>query len=121
MRQLGSALGIGLLTTVFYTAFAGRLGDALAASPGARSGLSDSIVDSGGATLPAPGGRPETAAIAASGRTAMSGSISGTAYLCAGLLTLGLLATVLIRSGSPHLSTPASAVVDPGRSGSLSR
>ena len=108
VRQLGSALGIGLLTTVFYTSFAGRIGDALAALPGTGPGLGDSIVNSGGAALPALGERPETAAIAAAGRTAMSTSISVTGYLCAGLLVLGLLATALIRGGRP----PAAARPD---------
>ncbi len=114
VRQLGSALGIGLLTTVFYTSFAGRLGDALAALPGSTAGLGDSIVNSGGAALPALGARPETAAIAAAGRTAMSTSISVTGYLCAGLLVLGLLATALIRGGRPGAAARDENTAQPG-------
>lgn len=99
-RQLGSALGIAVLTTTFFSVLSARLNDALAASglpAGQTQGLTRAVVSSAGAAIDALAARPETVAVADAARAAMAHGISLGGYLAAAFLVAGLLATVLIR------------------------
>lgn len=111
-RQLGSALGIAVLTTTFFSVVAGRLNDELAASglPAEQAdGLTRAVVGSAGAAIDGLAARPETAAVADAAREAMAHGVSLGSYLAAGFLVAGLLATLLVR-----LPVPADAVPTAG-------
>ncbi|GEE00120.1 MFS transporter [Gordonia spumicola] len=98
-RQLGSALGIAILTTVFFTTLGSRVSDQLA-SDGmdvADAGRNaDTITASAGAAIEGFAARPGTAAIADAGRTAMTDGIMISGYIAAGFVLLGLVASLLI-------------------------
>jgi EmrB/QacA subfamily drug resistance transporter len=105
-RQLGSALGIAVLTTTFFSALGSRLGSELVAS-GMASGQADeltrAVVGSAGAAIDGLAGNPATAGVADAARDAMAHGISLGSYLAAGFLLAGLVATALIRQDSPAL------------------
>lgn len=96
-RQLGSALGIALITSTFFTALASDLSDRLAQqdTPEADQ-LSSAVSDSAGAMISELSQNPETASVATAARDAMSHAIQLNGYTCAALLALGMLATFLI-------------------------
>lgn len=101
-RQLGSALGIAVLTTVFFTSLGSDLEERLAASglPAQRSEqLARAVTDSAGAAIAPLAARPETAGAAGAARTAMTGGIVLGGYIAAGFVVLGLVATALIPAG----------------------
>ena len=109
-RQLGSALGIAVLTTTFFSVLGGRLSADLAASgvPADRAGeLTRAVVGSAGAAIDALAAQPQTAAVAAAARDAMAHGIAVGGYLAAGFLLAGLVATLLISS------TPEREPVEP--------
>ncbi|MFE4517577.1 MFS transporter [Kitasatospora sp. NPDC056783] len=98
-RQLGSALGIAVLTSTFFTALASDLSDRLVkqGTPEADADrLSSAVSDSAGAMIPGLGADPRTAFAADAARDAMSHAIRINGYTCAALLALGMLATFLI-------------------------
>ncbi|MFE3152551.1 MFS transporter [Streptomyces sp. NPDC059218] len=98
-RQLGSALGIAVLTSTFFTALASDLSDRLVkqGTPEADADqLSSAVSDSAGAMISGLGDNPQTASAADAARDAMSHAIQINGYTCAALLTLGMLATFLI-------------------------
>ncbi|GAB4583717.1 MFS transporter [Nocardia sp. IFM 10818] len=102
-RELGGALGIALLTTVFFSLLGsgvrGRLTDA--GHPAAAE-LSHTVTESAGAVIPALAADSATAIVAESARSAMSTGIEISSYLCAGLLLIALAATALLpRSPAP--------------------
>jgi hypothetical protein len=114
-RQLGSALGIAVLTTTFFSALGTRLSAALVTSglPADQAAdLTRAVVGSAGAAIDGLAARPQTVAAADAAREAMAHGISLGAYLAAGFLVAGLLATLLI-SAAPttvveeHESVPA--------------
>ncbi|BDT89702.1 MFS transporter [Nocardia cyriacigeorgica] len=99
-RELGSALGIALLTTLFFSALGSGVRDRLT-----TAGLPDqqveqfgaAITDSAGSAVPALAADPATEPIAAAGREAMSSAVELSSYLCAALLAAALLATLFMR------------------------
>ncbi|TCN53376.1 EmrB/QacA subfamily drug resistance transporter [Rhodococcus sp. SMB37] len=98
-RQLGSALGIAALTTVFFSTLSSnlraRLSDAgLPADQVARFG--DAVTDSAGAAIDPLAANPATAFIADAAREAMTHGLAVGACLAAGFLVLGVIATVVI-------------------------
>lgn len=105
-RQLGSALGIAILTSTFFTALASDLSDRLAqqGTPGADQ-LSSAVSDSAGAMISELSQSPQTASVAVAARDAMSHAIQINGYTCAALLALGMLATFLIPAPRPTPDT----------------
>lgn len=109
-RQLGSALGIAVLTTVFFSVLGTRLEQLLAATgmPTARSDRFTGIVtDSAGAAITSLAADPRTAAVADAARAAMTEAIAFAGYLAAGLLVLGLIATAAIPTTDTASADPA--------------
>ncbi|MFC9999273.1 MFS transporter [Nocardia sp. NPDC127526] len=96
-RELGSALGIALLTTVFFSLLGTGVRDRLAdTGHPAADELSRTVADSAGAVIPALAADPGTTAVAESARAAMSTGIEISAYICAAALLIALAATALI-------------------------
>ncbi|MEU3738498.1 DHA2 family efflux MFS transporter permease subunit [Streptomyces sp. NPDC032198] len=98
-RQLGSALGIAALTTVFFTTLStnlrDRLGDA-GVPAGQADRLTGAVTDSAGAAIGPLADRPETASVADAARAAMTDGVALGGYVAAGFVVLGLVATFLI-------------------------
>ncbi|MFF0390400.1 MFS transporter [Kitasatospora sp. NPDC004615] len=98
-RQLGSALGIAVLTSTFFTALASDLSHRLLrqGTPGADAArLSSAVSDSAGAMIARLADNPQTAPAADAARDAMSHAVRVNGWTCAALLVLGMLATFLI-------------------------
>ena len=110
-RQLGSALGIAVLTTTFFSLLGNRLGSELAGSgvpAGQADQLTRAVVGSAGAAIDGLAAAPATASVAEAARVAMAQGISIGSYLAAGFLLAGLLATLLV-SNRPARPEPAPA------------
>lgn len=108
-RQLGSALGIAVLTTAFFSAISVRLSNTLAAAgipPGQSDALTRAVVRSAGAAIDEFARQPQTAGIADAARQAMAHGVELGSFLAAAFLVAGLAATFLI---SPAATTNASA------------
>lgn len=103
-RQLGSALGIAVLTTVFFTTLSGQVNDRLTAdgtSSAQASEYAHAITDSAGAAIEGFAAQPQTAPVAEAGRVAMTDGITLGGYLAAGFILVGLIATALIPKQEP--------------------
>lgn len=105
-RQLGSALGIAVLTTVFFTTLSSQVDNDLTAAgmpPAQSQQYAHAVTSSAGAAIEGFAAQPETREIAEAGRTAMTDGITLGGYLAAGFVLLGLIATALIpsRTGEP--------------------
>ncbi|MCY1143649.1 MFS transporter [Actinoplanes sp. Pm04-4] len=109
-RQLGSALGIAVLTTVFFSTLSGQVKDTLSGG-GLPADQIDkfaaAVTDSAGAVIAPLSADPATAAVAQAARDAMADGIALGSYLAAGLLALGVLATLLIPAARPTSPTAA--------------
>lgn len=102
-RQLGSALGIAALTTVFFTTLSTNLRDRLsdAGLPEGRADqLTGAVTDSAGAAIGPLADRPETASVAAAARAAMTDGVALGGYVAAGFVVLGLVATFLVKTAA---------------------
>ncbi|TCJ99309.1 DHA2 family efflux MFS transporter permease subunit [Nocardia alba] len=100
-RQLGSALGIALLTTVFFTTLSANVDKDLTATgmpPAQSQQYAHAITGSAGAAIEGFAAQPDTQEVATVGRSAMTTGINLGAYLAAGFVLLGLVATALIPS-----------------------
>ncbi|MER5494462.1 MFS transporter [Streptomyces sp. NPDC002490] len=98
-RELGAALGIAVLTTLFFTAMTSGLRDRLRAQglpPPEAEGLSSAVTESAGASVPVLAGDLRTAEAGRAAQEAMTAGVEVSGYLCAGLLVLALLATVFV-------------------------
>ncbi|MEU5979173.1 DHA2 family efflux MFS transporter permease subunit [Streptomyces sp. NPDC047315] len=98
-RELGAALGIAVLTTLFFSTLTTKLSDSLTGSgmpEKEAEGLSGVVTDSAGSVIPSFASKPETASVADAAREAMSDAIQLSSYICAGLLALALLATLTV-------------------------
>ncbi|MGW1978226.1 MFS transporter [Streptomyces sp. NPDC001889] len=112
-RELGAALGIAVLTTLFFSRLGSGLEDRIAGT-----GLTDrdaerlgaEVTESAGSVIPALAAEPGTAAAAGVAREAMTGALALSSHVCAGLLLLALAATAFI---APRDAGP-SARPDPG-------
>ncbi|GAA3726915.1 MFS transporter [Gordonia hankookensis] len=115
-RQLGSALGIAILTTAFFTTLSSRVDDQLTAAgvaPPHTEQLTRAITDSAGAAIEGLAADPRTAQIADTARTAMTDGLTLGGYLAAGFVLLGLIASALIPQNPgqvPDRRTPAQTV-----------
>ncbi|WP_245746570.1 MFS transporter [Nocardia altamirensis] len=108
-RELGAALGIAVLTTVFFSTLTSGLRERLTDSgyPAAESDqLSDMVTHSAGSVVPALAADPRTAPVADAARSAMATGLEISSYACAALLVLALAATAFLRS-APEPSTDA--------------
>ncbi|MBU2667431.1 DHA2 family efflux MFS transporter permease subunit [Actinoplanes bogorensis] len=105
-RQLGSALGIAVLTTVFFSTLGHQVKDTLTTAgqlPAAQiDGYASAVTDSAGAVIAPLAANPATASVAEAARNAMADGIALGAFIAAGLLLLGLLATLLIPANRPQ-------------------
>ena len=100
-RQLGSALGIAVLTTTFFSALGSTLKTNLTAQgtpPEQADGLTRAVTDSAGAAIEGLAAQPHTQFVADAARDAMTHSVTLAGYIAAGVIVLGLIATAFIRS-----------------------
>ncbi|MDX6743971.1 MFS transporter [Actinocorallia sp. A-T 12471] len=107
-RQLGSALGIAILTTVFFTTLNTRAHEELkdAGVPVAQAVQYGRVItDSAGAAIEGFAAEPQTRAVAEAGRTAMTDGVGLGGWLAAGFVLLGLIATIRIPKAAPDGST----------------
>lgn len=99
-RQTGSALGIAVLGTAFFTTLQvgteDRLADAVAGDP-TLQGLVDSVNASSGGSIAALAANPQTAFVADAARDAMTDGTSLAAWIAASALVVGLLSSLRIR------------------------
>ncbi|MDQ0694445.1 MULTISPECIES: DHA2 family efflux MFS transporter permease subunit [unclassified Streptomyces] len=114
-RQLGSALGIAALTTVFFTTLSTRLNDRLTDGglPTGEAGrLTGAVTDSAGAAIGPLAANPQTASVADAARAAMTDGVVLGGYVAAGFVLLGLIASFLIPA-SPDSPADAAGESDP--------
>ena len=108
-RQLGSALGIAILTTAFFSTLSTTLKAALSTQgvpPQQADGLTHAVTDSAGAAIEGLAAQPHTQFVAAAARDAMTDSVTVVGYIAAAVIMLGLIATAFIRNQSTA-PTPA--------------
>jgi EmrB/QacA subfamily drug resistance transporter len=111
-RQLGSALGIAVLTTTFFSVIKSQLHAELVTSgvPGDQAdGLTRAVVRSAGAAIDGLAAHPQTAAVADAARGAMAHGVAVGSYLAAGFLLAGLVATIFIPRVRPESGPAAPA------------
>ncbi|WP_405799651.1 MFS transporter [Streptomyces sp. NBC_01506] len=98
-RELGSALGIAVLTTLFLSTLNSGLRDRLA-DLGIRGEeaerLGDAVTHSAGSAIGPLSADPRTASVADAAREAMTSGLAISSYVCAALLVLALAATVFV-------------------------
>lgn len=110
-RQLGSALGVALLGGLLISGLARTTEEHLAAAgvPARdRAAVVAAVHDSAGAAIPALAERPATAAAAGVAADAMVQTARQTVGIAAGILGLGLLATLALPPDA-SVRTPAAA------------
>lgn len=98
-RQLGTALGIAVLTTTFFTTMASTMRTRLSEtglSTGQVGRFTDTVTHSAGAVIDQLASQPATAAVAEAGRSAMTSGIATGSFIAAGLVLVGLIASVFI-------------------------
>ncbi|MBF6330410.1 DHA2 family efflux MFS transporter permease subunit [Nocardia transvalensis] len=100
--QIGSALGIAVLTTTYFTVLGMGVRDRLTGAGIAHAqDYAASVTASAGAVISSMRADPGTAAVAEAARAAMSQGVGTVGYVAAALLAAALLATALIpRPGS---------------------
>ena len=100
VRQLGSALGIALLGTLLVSTLAAATTDNLRSVPGLDNAAQQQIVGivkgSAGAAIPELGALPNGPAAQVAAETAMVGAARITTLSAAGIILLGLLATIAL-------------------------
>jgi EmrB/QacA subfamily drug resistance transporter len=99
-RQTGSALGIAVLGTAFFSSLKGgtesRLSDDVAANP-LLGPLVDSVNATSGGSISQLSADPQTSYIADAARAAMTDGVSLAGWIAAGALLIGLLTSLRIR------------------------
>ncbi|MBT2507709.1 DHA2 family efflux MFS transporter permease subunit [Streptomyces sp. ISL-98] len=118
-RELGSALGIAVLTTVYFSTLTSSLGDRLrntGLSGQDAEQLSGVVTESAGSVIPSLSADPQTAAAADAAREAMTTGLEVSSYVCAGLLVLALAATLFVAPRTRMTTgTATSAEREPSR------
>jgi EmrB/QacA subfamily drug resistance transporter len=128
-RQTGSALGIAVLGSAFFstlrTGTEDRLADAVAGNPALQS-LVDSVTASSGGSIAAIDANPQTAFVADAARAAMTDGTALAGWIAAAALVIGLLSSLRIRpiaQGAPasaaHAAPAGPRVGDPRAAGTL--
>src|SRR5690606_11935869 len=111
-RQTGSALGIAVLGTAFFTTLRtgteSRLADAVAADPGIVPRVGSVSASSGG-SIARLAADPETAFIADAARAAMTDGAAIAGWVAAGALVVGLVSSLRIRAAATSETAPAAA------------
>lgn len=110
-RQTGSALGIAVLGTAFFTTLRtgteNAVADAVAGAP-QLSGAVDSVNATSGGSITALAADPQTAFIADAARDAMTSGASLAGWTAAGALLVGFLTSLRIKPvSSPQADEPA--------------
>ena len=99
-RQTGSALGIAVLGTAFFSTLKlgteDRLASAVAGDPRLQ-GLVDSVNASSGGSIAALAADPRTAFVADAAKAAMTDGTALAAWIAAAALVVGLLSSLRIR------------------------
>ncbi|WP_338137790.1 MFS transporter [Streptomyces anulatus] len=116
-RELGSALGIALLTTLFFSTLASGMTDRLTREgvpAGEAERLGGVVTDSAGSVIGTLAAEPRTAAAAEAAREAMAVGVQVSGYVCAGLLLLALTATLFMSPGPKGPSAPDARRARPG-------
>lgn len=117
-RELGSALGIALLTKLFFSTLASGVTDRLT-----RDGLATDeaeriggvVTDSAGSVIDTLAAQPRTASAAEAAREAMAVGVQVTGYVCAGLLLLALAATPFMSPKARTSARTGAGTADAGR------
>ncbi|MCI4044828.1 MFS transporter [Streptomyces sp. TRM75563] len=115
-RELGSALGIALLTTLFFSTLAAGMTDRLTrdgVTTDEAERLGGVVTDSAGSVIETLAAEPRTASAAEAAREAMAAGVQVSGYVCAGLLLLALAAT-LFMAPKTRTETGAKARTDAG-------
>jgi MFS family permease len=109
-RQLGSALGIALLGTLLVTMLSASTGNNLKSVPGLDNASQKQVValirGSAGAAIPQLGSMQNGSEIKAAAETAMVTAARTTTLIAAGVILLGLFATIVI----PVMRKPEEAI-----------
>ncbi|MBF4993996.1 DHA2 family efflux MFS transporter permease subunit [Arthrobacter gandavensis] len=110
-RQTGSALGIAVLGTAFFTTLRtgteNAVADAVAAAP-QLSGAVDSVNATSGGSITALAANPQTAFIADAAKDAMTSGASLAGWIAAGALLIGFLTSLRIKPViGPQAGEPA--------------
>ncbi|MGW8569657.1 MFS transporter [Streptomyces niveus] len=111
-RELGSALGIAVLTTLFLSTLGSSLRDRLAdrgVPEGEAARLGDVVTRSAGSAIEPLAADPRTAGVADAAREAMTSGLAISAHVCAALLVLALAATVFVAPREAKPSRPGEA------------
>ena len=99
-RQIGSAMGTAVLGTVLFvslgTATTARVGAIPGVSAEQAQQVSDIVSNSAGVAIPGLAAQPGGEVIAAAAGEAFAHALSITAYVAAGFVSLGLLATLAL-------------------------
>lgn len=102
-RQTGSALGIAVLGTAFFSTLKSgtedRLVDAVASNPQVQT-LVDSVNASSGGSIASLAADPQTAFVADAARAAMTDGTALAGWIAAAALVVGLISSLRIRSTS---------------------
>ena len=113
-RQTGSALGIAILGTAFFTTLRtgteDRVADAVAGAP-QLGALVDSVNASSGGSISMLGADPQTAFIADAAREAMTSGAALAGWIAAGALLIGFLTSLRIRPAGPADGTETAGTV----------
>lgn len=117
MRQLGSALGIAVLGTVLFTSLGSQLNKSLTGTPGltpqAQAQVVDSVVVTAGSIIPTLDKNPATVQVAADAKDALSTATKWAAFVAAGFLVLGFLASLSLGASRPHGDPDPPGMDDP--------
>lgn len=110
-RQTGSALGIAVLGTAFFTTLRtgteNGVADSLAGAP-QLSGALESVNATSGGSIPALAADPQTAFIADAAREAMTSGAALAGWIAAAALLIGFLTSLRIKpSAGPQAGEPA--------------
>lgn len=118
-RQVGSALGIAVLGTIFISQIASRTLDAVRALPGVGGAtaaqVADAVRSSGGVAIHALSTMPHGQAVVAAASAAVSDSTRLVSLIGAGFVLIGLAATLLLRRSKVEESESAEVPAAAGR------
>jgi len=114
-RQVGSALGIAILGTIFVTEIGSRTRSAVAAIPGITPGTAaraaGTVRASGGAALHSLGAQPHGAAVVQAAADSVVAATRDVSFVAGAFILLGLLATIALPPIPPEGQGPSGPTV----------